>query len=82
MISRHNKGENKNGWSEWHAFMLLVETEGNELVMSYDRDEFEWPDLFIIDMSDKTKPVLKHWWRGDWRTRGDGPSSVGELVKQ
>ena len=82
MISRHNMSTSENKWSEWHAFMLLVETDGNALAMKYDSDEFDWADLFVIDMSDKTKPVLKHWWRSDWRDRGEGPSAVGELVKQ
>ena len=81
MVSRHHKGD-RAGWSEWHPFMLVVETTGSELAMSYDRDEFDWADLFVIDMSDKANPVLKHWWRGDWRNRGDGPSAVGALVKQ
>lgn len=82
MVSRHNWGKNDRNWSEFHAFMLNVQTDGNQLVMTYDRDAFDWPDTFVIDMSDKTRPVLKHWWRDDWRPRGDAPSSTGEMVKQ
>lgn len=82
MVSRHNKSDDEKKWSDWHAFMLLVETKENELVMTYDKDEFDWADLFVIDLSDKDNPVLKHWWRSDWRPRGDDPSAVGKLIWQ
>lgn len=82
MVSRHNKGTNEKNWSEWHAFILNVDTDDKALVMKYDQDEFTWSDLFVIDLSDKDNPVLNHWWRSDWRTRGDAPSSTGALIKQ
>jgi len=81
MISRDHRGTQR-GWSDFHAFLLNVETDGKDLVMNYDRDEFSWPDTFVIDMSDPDAPVLKHWWRGDWRTRGDDPSAQGLLKLQ
>ena len=80
LLTRHQWGNNKRTWDSSTAFVFKVETKGDQLILHYDQNEFTWPDCFVIDLSDRSQPTLKHWWRHDWRTRGDSPSSTGKLV--